>query len=58
TCLEASSYSTSKDMELEVDEDFAQESQKKKREQEEAQKRETSRLPEIRLLWCSQRVPG
>nr|GEW69782.1 hypothetical protein [Tanacetum cinerariifolium] len=40
-------------MELEVDEDFTQESQKKKQELEEAQKRETTRLPEMGLLWYS-----
>nr|GEZ24475.1 hypothetical protein [Tanacetum cinerariifolium] len=38
TCLEASPYSTLKDMGLEVDENYAQESQKKKHEHEEAQK--------------------
>ncbi|GKG65162.1 hypothetical protein Tco_0669581, partial [Tanacetum coccineum] len=37
--LEAYPYSTSKDMVSEVDADFAHESQEKKQEQEEAQKK-------------------
>ncbi|GKF93511.1 hypothetical protein Tco_0280230, partial [Tanacetum coccineum] len=38
-CLKASPYSTSKDIVSKVDADFAQESQEKKQEQEEAQKK-------------------
>ncbi|GKF72506.1 hypothetical protein Tco_0208620, partial [Tanacetum coccineum] len=38
-CLKASPYSTSKDIVSEVDADFAQESQEKKQEQEEAKKK-------------------